>query len=94
MPSSYRFVVSGQVQGVFFRQSAVQQAVQLALSGWVRNRPDGRVEGLAQGAPEALEKFRTWLRQGPPAARVQSVEWAAADEAPQAGFSIRPSIHA
>lgn len=79
---------------MFFRQSAVQQATQLALSGWVRNRPDGRVEGVAQGAPEALEKFRTWLGRGPPAARVESVEWTAADEAPPPGFSIRPSIRA
>lgn len=94
MTSSYRFIVSGRVQGVFYRQSALQQAQRLGLAGWVRNLPDGRVDGLAQGAAQVLEEFRLWLRQGPPAARVESVEWTAADEAPLSDFSIRPSIRA
>ncbi len=89
MTSSYRFIVSGRVQGVFYRQSALHQAQRLELRGWVRNRPDGRVEGLAQGAAQSLEEFRAWLRQGPSAAQVDSVEWTAADEVPQPDFSIR-----
>lgn len=75
MPSSYRFVVRGRVQGVFFRQSAVQQARALGVTGWVRNREDGCVEGVASGPAEALERLRRWLQQGPPAARVEAVEW-------------------
>ncbi|MBI3171542.1 MAG: acylphosphatase, partial [Hydrocarboniphaga effusa] len=49
---------------------------------------------LAQGAAQALEEFRDWLRRGPPAAQVESVEWTATEEAPQPDFSIRPSIRA
>ena len=90
MTSSYRFVVCGRVQGVFFRQSAVERARALGLAGWVRNREDGQVEGLASGPPEALERMRAWLAQGPPAARVESVEWSeAAAEPAGGGFAIR-----
>ena len=93
MASSYRFAVSGRVQGVFFRQSAMNEARRLGLSGWVRNREDGAVEGMTQGELDALEKFRTWLNHGPPAATVASVAWDAAEAGseprPEAGFSIR-----
>jgi acylphosphatase len=90
MASSYRFVVRGRVQGVFFRQSAVEQARSLGVAGWVRNREDGDVEGLAAGPPEALERLRAWLQHGPPAARVESVEWAEVpDEVVGDGFVIR-----
>lgn len=90
MPESYRFVVRGRVQGVFFRQSTLERARELGLAGWVRNREDGCVEGLACGAPEALACLRAWLRRGPPAARVEDVEWS---EAPAVtaggGFVVR-----
>jgi acylphosphatase len=89
MPASYRFIVTGQVQGVFFRQSTVEQARALALAGWVRNRSDGAVEGVASGAPEALAKLKEWLRRGPPAARVGSLEWTESGEESAAGFVIR-----
>lgn len=89
MTQCYRFVVSGRVQGVFFRQSAVELANRLGLDGWVRNRADGRVDGLASGAPEAVEQFRSWLRRGPPAARIERVEWAPAEEEPDEGFVVR-----
>lgn len=90
MGASYRFVVRGRVQGVFFRQSTVERARALGVAGWVRNREDGHVEGLASGAPDALEQLRAWLGQGPPAARVESVEWLAdADEPVGGGFVIR-----
>jgi acylphosphatase len=87
--SSYRFVVKGRVQGVFFRQSTVQQAQALGLSGWVRNRADGAVEGIASGAPGALEKLRDWLQQGPPAAKVASLDWTVTEETAPAGFELR-----
>jgi len=90
MTASYSFVVRGRVQGVFFRQSTCDRARALGLNGWVRNRPDGRVEGLASGALEALAQLRDWLGQGPPAARVEGVEWTPA-AAPQGlpGFEVR-----
>lgn len=89
MAPSYRFTVSGQVQGVGFRYSALAQARRLGLTGWIGNRADGVVEGLASGAQDKLEQFRTWLQRGPPAARVQRVEWQASDEPAGAGFEIR-----
>lgn len=85
---SYRFRVSGRVQGVFFRQSTRQQAEKLGLCGWVRNRADGSVEGLACGAPEALAQLRAWLQQGPAAARVETLAWQACDEPAPAGFAV------
>ncbi|MGH8245646.1 MAG: acylphosphatase, partial [Gammaproteobacteria bacterium] len=69
------FRVSGRVQGVFFRVAARQQADRLKVKGWVRNQPDGRVEGMAHGARGALEEFRRWLQRGPEHARVSNVEW-------------------
>jgi acylphosphatase len=86
---SYRFTVSGRVQGVYFRQSTREQAERLNLSGWVRNLADGRVEGLAHGAPAALEALRAWLQRGPAAARVDALEWQSDGEIPPAGFEVR-----
>jgi acylphosphatase len=83
------FLVSGRVQGVWFRVAAKQQADQFGLTGWVRNLRDGRVEGMARGTEEALAEFHQWLRRGPEHARVLGVEWReSADEAFD-GFSIR-----
>ncbi len=66
--------VSGRVQGVFYRANAVQVAKQLGLTGWVRNLPDGRVEIVAEGEAESLQKLLSWCRLGPPAAQVDSLE--------------------
>lgn len=87
--ASYRFSVSGRVQGVYFRQSTAERARALGLDGWVRNLPDGRVEGVAQGPSAALEQLRVWLRQGPSAARVDALDWQAGAEPPPAGFEVR-----
>lgn len=89
MASSYRFVVSGRVQGVFFRQSTVEQARALGVSGWVRNREDGAVEGVAVGEPGALERLRAWLAHGPPAASVTKVEWTETEAPPMSDFVIQ-----
>lgn len=73
-----RYVVGGRVQGVYYRAAAVERASALELRGWVKNLPDGRVEVVAAGSLEALTEFASWLWQGPPAARVDSVhieEW-------------------
>jgi len=70
-------IIRGRVQGVFFRHSTREQAVELEVSGWVRNRSDGTVEVVAEGEREQLEKLLAWCQQGPPSARVISVdaEW-------------------
>ncbi|WP_213600581.1 acylphosphatase [Pseudoxanthomonas japonensis] len=68
-----RFVVSGKVQGVFFRASTRERALDLGLSGRATNLPDGRVEVIAEGDAAALDALEVWLHQGPPAARVESV---------------------
>ncbi|MEM3677823.1 MAG: acylphosphatase [Candidatus Bathyarchaeia archaeon] len=66
--------ISGQVQGVFFRYETRRVAKELGVSGWVRNLPDGRVEVVAEGEEEPLEKLIQFCRRGPPAARVTNVE--------------------
>ena len=68
-----RCVVTGKVQGVWFRASARQEAERLGVSGYARNRPDGAVEVLACGAPDAVAALIEWLRRGPPLARVEQV---------------------
>lgn len=66
--------VSGRVQGVFFRASTRQKAVQLGCAGYAKNLADGRVEVLAIGEPTAVAQLIEWLWLGPPAARVTAVE--------------------
>ncbi|MEJ2789956.1 MULTISPECIES: acylphosphatase [unclassified Pseudoxanthomonas] len=68
-----RFLVSGKVQGVFFRASTRERALDLGLAGRATNLPDGRVEVIAQGDATALDALEAWLHQGPSAARVESV---------------------
>ena len=67
-------VIQGRVQGVGYRDAAVQAAFTLNIKGWVRNRSDGTVEAHAQGAPDAVDRFIAWCRQGPPLARVGNVD--------------------
>jgi len=67
-------LISGRVQGVFFRASTRSQAQCLGVSGWARNLPDGRVEVLACGPAEAVTRLRDWLRQGPPGAGVTDLK--------------------
>jgi acylphosphatase len=86
---SYRFLVAGRVQGVGFRQATRIQAEALGLRGWVRNRGDGRVEGVACGDREALQQFRDWLRDGgPKAAQVDALEWLATTLERHPGFVV------
>ena len=67
------FFVSGLVQGVWFRASTQDKAKELEVTGWVRNLPDGRVEGTAYGSQEALRELQEWLKKGPMGARVEQV---------------------
>jgi acylphosphatase len=86
-PVRRRLLVSGRVQGVFFRDRCRREAEAAGVAGWARNLPDGRVEVVAEGELEAVERLQRWCREGPPRARVTSVE--AADEEPDGltGFS-------
>lgn len=67
-------LISGRVQGVYYRASMQEQATALGLIGWCRNLPDGRVEAVAQGPLQQLEQLVVWCRQGPPHATVQEVQ--------------------
>ncbi|MFC1589177.1 acylphosphatase [Pseudomonadota bacterium] len=70
----HRYLISGRVQGVFYRASAQQQASALGLRGWVRNLMDGRVELLACGDQIALKELEKWLQIGPENAKVSNIE--------------------
>ena len=85
----YRVLVSGRVQGVFFRDTCRRVAEEHGVAGWVRNLPDGRVEAVFEGLPEAVDALVAWCHEGPPRARVRSVE--RLDELPgaESGFAVR-----
>ena len=72
--ASVRVIVHGYVQGVFFRAFASRRAVELGLTGYVRNLAGGAVEVNAEGEREKLQRLIDHLRVGPPAARVEKVE--------------------
>lgn len=67
-------LISGRVQGVYYRASAQAEAQRLGLSGWVRNLPTGEVEAEAEGEQQAVAAFIEWCRHGPPSARVDDVQ--------------------
>lgn len=79
----------GRVQGVAFRASTSFEAARLGARGWVRNRSDGSVEAVFEGAPEVVAALVAFCRRGPSLARVEDVQ--VADEAPQGerGFEVR-----
>ena len=67
-------IVSGRVQGVGFRYSLVGRAAARHVAGWVRNRADGSVEAVLEGAPDAVDALVDWCHSGPRSARVDRVE--------------------
>jgi acylphosphatase len=85
-------VVSGDVHGVYFRDTCRRVAAENRVSGWVRNRRDGSVEAAFEGSPDAVARLVDWARVGPPTALVDAVD--TYDEEPEnlAGFEIRPTI--
>ena len=89
MKLSLHFFVAGRVQGVFFRMHTRQQARLHNLTGWVRNLPDGRVEGMASGEASGVKSFHAWLRQGPELAQVTDVEVEELDYTAYDGFTIK-----
>ncbi|MBN1613748.1 MAG: acylphosphatase [Deltaproteobacteria bacterium] len=69
-----RVIISGKVQGVFFRARTHEMAQSLSLAGWVMNRADGSVEAVFEGKEDDLEAMLSWCRKGPAASRVTKVE--------------------
>ena len=86
-----RLAVRGRVQGVGYRFSMVEAAERLGVTGWVRNRADGSVEAIVQGAPEAVDAVIAWARKGPRSAVVQSVQVEDA-EGHFVSFESRPTV--
>lgn len=84
-----RFLVSGRVQGVYFRASTREQALALGVQGQARNLADGRVEVIACGQMQALDQLEHWLQRGPPAARVDVVRREAIQAQSFTGFMVR-----
>ena len=84
--------IHGRVQGVFYRDWAVETARELGLAGWVRNRRDGTVEAVVQGEEASVERFITLAKDGPRAAWVDRIEAGAVecDDALQ-GFAQQPT---
>ena len=87
MPAA-RFLVSGKVQGVFFRASTRERALALGLDGSAVNLEDGSVEVIAAGSDAALDALQDWLGQGPQQARVEHLERLPAPASAAAGFRI------
>jgi acylphosphatase len=83
-----RVVVSGRVQGVFFRASCTEQARRRGLGGWVRNLPDGRVEAVFEGEEPQVDEMIEWCRHGPPGARVDAVETQAQEPIGATSFGV------
>ena len=86
MMKCIRCNVSGRVQGVFYRASTRQKALELGICGWARNLPDGSVEVLACGETAVLEELLAWLEVGPPHAQVEKVDWVAIEDQVVEGF--------
>ncbi|MEV6630900.1 acylphosphatase [Actinoplanes sp. NPDC051470] len=78
-----RVVVSGDVQGVFFRDTCRREAVRAGVTGWVRNLDDGTVEAVFEGSPEAVQLLLSWAHRGPLRATVTGVE---VSDGPVEGF--------
>ena len=87
-----RLVISGRVQGVFYRAWSANEARALGLQGWVRNRRDGKVEMLIDGEAGAMERMIASCRDGPPEARVDQIEVEETQEQAPSGFEKRPTV--
>jgi acylphosphatase len=89
-----RVVVSGHVQGVFFRDTCRRQALAHGVAGWVRNLPDRRVEAVFEGGADPVQRLVEWARHGPGEATVTHVD--VRDEQPEGltGFAVRETPRA
>jgi acylphosphatase len=84
-----RCVVSGRVQGVFFRDSTRRQAEKAGVAGWVRNREDGTVEAVFEGGDDAVAQIVDWVREGPGHADVERVDVTEEEPEGLSGFQVR-----
>ena len=83
-----RVVVTGRVQGVFFRDSTRREARRRRVSGWVTNRADGSVEAVFEGEPDAVDALVAWTRRGPVRARVDTHAVTEEEPTGEAGFAV------
>lgn len=84
-----RVVVHGLVQGVFFRDTVRRHAQSHGVAGWVRNNPDGTVEAVFEGEPEAVERLVAFVHEGPSGAIVERVDVVDEEDEGLSGFAIR-----
>jgi acylphosphatase len=84
-----RVKVHGRVQGVFFRDSTRERARAHGVAGWARNMPDGSVEAVLEGEPDAVERVVRFLQTGPPHAEVENVDVLDEDPEGLSGFAVR-----
>jgi len=86
MKSNVHVIISGRVQGVWFRANTRQKAEQLGVTGWVRNTPDGCVEAVFEGEKNSVKEMLEWCNHGPPLAKVENVE--IKKQTPTNGFNV------
>jgi acylphosphatase len=84
-----RIVVHGRVQGVFFRDTTRRRASSRGVAGWVSNRPDGAVEAVFEGDPDAVRSMVEFVREGPRGAEVERVEESEEEPEGLSGFEVR-----
>ncbi|KAI3447565.1 hypothetical protein Pfo_004230 [Paulownia fortunei] len=87
-----RVVIKGRVQGVFYRNWTVDNAKELGLKGWVRNRRDGSVEALFSGSPEKVQEMEQRCRRGPPDAMVTGLQVFPCADDPGTTFERKPTV--
>lgn len=88
-PVARSVVISGRVQGVFFRDGIRRQAIRRGVGGWVRNRPDGTVQAHLEGDPDAVAEVVLWCRTGPPGAEVDDLRVTVVEPEGEDCFSVR-----
>ncbi len=89
MQKTVHVLISGKVQGVFFRANTQQEAEKRNVIGWVRNTADGKVEAVFHGEASAVDDLIIWCHQGSPASSVENVSVDPIDDESFDGFSIR-----
>jgi acylphosphatase len=88
MPT-YHLIITGKVQGVWYRESARKEAERFQITGWIRNNPDGSVEAVVTGQEEALREFTNWCRKGPLLAKVSGLVAELLEEQAFPSFEVR-----
>ena len=92
MIKTYHVIISGKVQGVWYRAWTAETALSLGINGWVRNRKDGTVEAVFSGDEAALSQMLTACKEGPQAAIVSNITSEEVNETPEVGFRKLPTI--